>query len=60
MVLTAVEVIVVVTMLYCWVPEKMKYRTSKNNRSRVMHWEKLSFQKVIVVKYYNELIEHLL
>lgn len=50
MVLIAVKVMVLVIMVYWCVPEStMKYRTLKNNRTRIMDGEKLSLQKIIAV-----------
>lgn len=50
MLLIAVKIMVLVIMVYWWVPKStMKYRTLKNNRTRIMDGEKFSFQKVIAV-----------
>lgn len=44
MVLMVVEVMMVVMMVCCWVPERtMKYRTLRKNRTGVLNWKNLSF-----------------
>lgn len=44
MVLMVVEVMMVVMMLCCWVPERtMKYRTFKKNTTGMLNWKNLSF-----------------